>query len=288
MIKKVAFVGITGMLGKPVALELLNAGFQVRALVRNPGKVDAGLASRVELIAGDLKNPDDIERLMKDQDAVYVNLSVMQNEKENDWHAETDGMEIILAAAKRFALKRILTIASLVQRYQGMNNFRWWVFEIKERSIAMIKESGIPYTIFYPSTFMESYLGKYRQGNRIMMAGKSKYPMYYIAGEDYGRQVARSLQVANGNKEYVIQGPEPLTQEEATQIFLGNYKREKLTLSKAPLGLLSFLGMFSAPINYGAHIVEAMNSYPEKFESAEVWNELGKPVITMKQFAENL
>jgi hypothetical protein len=196
-------------------------------------------------------------------------------------------MKNVLAGAKNGGISRILTISSLVQRYQGMNNFNWWVFEMKEQSIAMIRESGIPYTIFYPSTFMESYLGKYRQGKRILMAGKSKHPMYYIAGEDFGRQVAQSCK-SNGNKEYVIQGPEPLTQEQASEIFVTNYKKEKLTISKAPLGLLRFLGIFSAPINYGAHIIEAMNCYPEKFEAEGTWAELGKPTITLKQYAEKI
>jgi uncharacterized protein YbjT (DUF2867 family) len=285
MIKKIAFIGVTGMLGKPVAAEMLKAGLTVRALVRDPEKSKSSLPEGIEILKGDLKNPADVDALMKDQDAVYVSLSVTQFEKKNDWHPETDGMKIVLAAAKKNNISRILTISSLVQRYQGMNNFNWWIFGIKEQTIALIKASGIPYTIFYPSTFMESFIGKYKQGKRILLAGKSKYPMYYIAGEDYGRQVVQSLQ-HDGNKEYVIQGPVAMTQEEASEIFVNNYKKEKLTISKAPLGLLRFLGLFSTPINYGAHIVEAMNSYPEKFESSEVWNELGKPTVTLKEYSE--
>lgn len=284
MIKKIAFIGATGMLGKPVAMQLVKAGFSVRALVRNPEKARKELAG-VELMQGDLKNISDLENLLKNQDAVYVSLSVTQDEREKDWHAETDGMRNILTAAKNIRLQRILLLSSLVQRYQGMNHFNWWVFNIKEESIAMVKKSGLPYTVFYPSTFMESFLGKYKQGKRILLAGTSQYPMYYIAAEDYGRQVAQSLTI-DGNQEYVIQGPDPLTQEQAAAIFLANYKKEKLTLSKLPLGILKFFGLFSGTANYGAHIVEALNLYPEKFESDDAWRKLGKPTITMKQFSE--
>src|SRR5882757_9299187 len=140
MIKKIAFIGVTGMLGKPVAAELVKAGFTVRALVRDPEKARSSLPAEIELIKGDLKNPADVDALMKDQDAIYLNLSVAQSERKNDWHAETDGMRVILAAAKKNGVSRILTISSLVQRYQGMNNFKWWVFDLKERSIVMIKE----------------------------------------------------------------------------------------------------------------------------------------------------
>jgi uncharacterized protein YbjT (DUF2867 family) len=285
MIKKIAFIGITGMLGKPVAAELVKAGFNVTALVRDAEKAKHNLPAGIHFLQGDIKNPADVDALMKDQDAIYLNLSVGQSEKKNDWHAETDGLKTILAAAKKNGIGRILSISSLVQRYQGMNNFKWWVFELKERAIAMIKQSAIPYTIFYPSTFMESYLGKYKQGKRILLAGKSMHPMYFIAGEDYGRQVVKSIQSA-GNKEYVIQGPEAMTQDEAAEIFIKHYRKEKLVISRAPLGLLRVLGIFSTPINYGAHIVEAINSYPEKFESNETWAALGKPLITLKQYAE--
>lgn len=284
MIKKIAFIGATGMLGKPVAKQLLAAGFAVRALVRDPEKARKGLPG-IELIQGDLKNVSDIENLVAGQDAVYVSLSVTQDEREKGWHAETDGMRNLLAAVKKNSIQRILLLSSLVQRYQGMNNFNWWVFSVKDESIALVKSSGIPYTVFYPSTFMESFLGKYKQGKRILLAGVSKYPMYFIAAEDYGRQVAHSLTI-DGNQEYVIQGQDPLTQEQAADIFLANYKKEKLILSKLPLGMLKFFGLFSGTANYGAHIVEALNSYPEKFESEETWRKLGKPTITMKQFSE--
>ncbi len=34
------------------------------------------------------------------------------------------------------------------------------------------------------------------------------------------------------------------------------------------------------------HIIEALNNYPEKFEAQSTWNELGKPSITLKDFAQ--
>ena len=286
MIKKIAFIGATGMLGRPVIHQLTEAGFDVTALVRSPDRADLG--DKLRLIKGDLKNPEDVDQLLEGQDAVYISLSILQNEKENDWHTETDGMKIILASAQKKSIQRILLLSSLVQRYQRMNNFSWWVFGLKDESVEMVKQSGISYTIFFPSTFMESFLGKYRQGKRILLGGKSEHRMYYIAGEDYGKQVAQTLlRNHEENKEYVIQGLEALTQEEAADIFVQHYKSEKLSISKAPLGILKFLGLFSTTVNYGARIVEALNKYPEKFESEETWKALGKPVTTLQKFAES-
>ena len=120
-----------------------------------------------------------------------------------------------------------------------------------------------------------------------MMLGDSVAPMWFIAAEDFAKQVAIALQF-NGNKEYVIQGLEPFTFDEAAKVMTGNSKKKKLKIIKAPIGLIRFFGKFNARMNYGARICEALNKYPEKFESEETWKELGKPVISLKDFASTL
>jgi len=192
-----------------------------------------------------------------------------------------------LKEAKSAKLQRIAFISSVVMRYQGQNGFHWWVFDVKQQAVQLIRESGIPYTIFYPSTFMENFDGNYRKGNKMLLAGKSNQKMYFIAGEDYGRQVAQSFKLQpTANKEYVIQGPEAFTTEEAIAQYIKYYKKEQLSVSRAPLGVIKFLGRFSQRMSYGAHIIEALNNYPEKFEAHNTWQELGEPVITIRQFAE--
>ena len=41
--------------------------------------------------------------------------------------------------------------------------------------------------------------------------------------------------------------------------------------------MLKFMGLFSNKFIYGAKIVDALNNYPEKFESERTWEDLGKP-----------
>jgi hypothetical protein len=48
------------------------------------------------------------------------------------------------------------------------------------------------------------------------------------------------------------------------------------------------MGLFNQKFNYGYYIVEALNKYPEKFEAQQTWDELGKPTISLKEFAESL
>lgn len=288
MIQKIAFIGATGMLGKPVALELSKAGFRVTALVRDLTRAKKLLPDSLACVLGDIRNPADLRQLFLGQHAVYINLNLSPFEKKTDFHAETDGLQNILQVARQSGIRRIAFISSLVKNYQGMNNFHWWVFDLKEQAIRLVRESGIPYTLFYPSTFMENFEGNYRQGNRLLLAGTSEHKMYFISGSDYGRQVARSFQtLGNENKEYPVQGPEGFTADEAAREYARHYRKTKLSITKAPLGLIRFFGHFNQKMNYGAHIIEAMNRYPEKFESENTWKELGKPVTTLRDYASS-
>src|SRR5204862_3716391 len=99
MISKVAFIGITGMLGRPVAKELISAGFEVTGLVRRSTKNQPPAGAKV--LEGDIRNPPDVNQLLAGKDAVYINLSVQPTERKDDWHSEVDGMKIILEAAKQ-------------------------------------------------------------------------------------------------------------------------------------------------------------------------------------------
>ncbi len=284
--KKIAIIGATGLLGKPVTIALANAGFTITALVRNSLKVKSGYPASIEWIEGDMKKIDDIDRLLKGQDALYLSLSVLQKEKPSEWHTESDGLKLVLESAKRNNIQRIGYLSSLVMKYQGMNNFNWWVFDIKHQAVKMIHESGITYTIFYPSTFMESLTHQYKRGSMMMLAGKSEHRQHFIASEDFARQVVKSFQIlTTENKDYVIQGTEGYYTEEAVALFKANYTKAKLTVSTAPIGVIKFFGLFNQTMNYGGYILESLNKYPEKFEAAETWKELGKPTISLKEFA---
>lgn len=286
--KKIVVFGSTGLLGKPVTKALIQAGFEVTVLVRNKPQA-AKLFPQATIIKGDLRNEADVEKATHGQDGIFLSLSILQTEKESEWHTEQQGIDTVIAVAQREGIKRIGYLSSLVHLYQGMNGFDWWVFRIKQEAVMKIKTSGIPYTIFYPSTFMESIFYQSRQGNMIALGGKSEYPLYYIAAEDYARQAAASFKILKDeNKEYVIQGTEAYTQDAAAKFFVKHYTKEKLFTMWAPMFMMKLMGSLSQKFNYGYHIVTALNKYPEKFEAAQAWEELGKPTITLKEFAEKI
>ena len=285
--QKLLFIGATGMLGKPVALELLRAGFHLTLLARDVETMQK-LFPNIPVVKGDVFDQSSLEAAMNGQEAVYVNLSVKQSSKKNDRQPEREGINNIIAAAKKSGIKRIAYLSSLIKNYQGMNGFKWWSFEVKQAAVDAIKKSGLNYSIFYPSTFMECLDKQMLQGSKLMLAGKSEAPMWFIAAKDYGIQVAWALKKAGDtNQEYAIQGLEPFTFDQAAKVFCDNYK-EPIKPMKAPLAPIKILGMFNQRMNYTYNICEALNKYPEKFESEKTWDELGKPATTLANYAASL
>lgn len=282
----VLFIGATGLLARPVVRQMLKAGIRVKALVRRPQLAKIKLPAEVELVHGDIFNEESLKKAIQPGDIIYLNLSILPNESPKQMHTEKEGLETLLKVARENKAFRIAYLSSLVMNYQGTNGFNWWVFDIKHEAVKKIKNSGIPFTIFYPSAFMENFLGPQKRGKSIAIAGESKHPMWFIAGDDYGRQVVKSFELdATKNYEFPIQGLESFKGGEAARIFCKLYTKEELKVSAAPMGVLKFLSLFLPSMKYLSNILHALNEYPEKFESEETWKVLGKPTVTLKDFS---
>jgi uncharacterized protein YbjT (DUF2867 family) len=285
---EIIFIGASGMLGKPVARELVNAGHDITLLARDPGNLQK-MFPNVKVMKGDVFNKESLLNVFTNTDIVYLNLSVHPSSKEKDLQPEREGVINVIEAAKEKNVKRIAYLSSLIKNYEGMNGFHWWSFQVKQKAVDVIKSSGLLYTVFYPSTFMETLPYQMMRGNRIMLLGKSIAPMWFIAADDYARQVKRSFEIAgNENKEYIVQGLEDFTFDEAAKVFVENYQKKKLKVMKFPMGPIKFFGKFNQEMNYGVNICEALNKYPEKFESKKTWAELGKPIISLKNYASSV
>lgn len=286
MIQNITVIGSTGMIGIPVTKELVNAGFRVTALVRNPEKAKAIFPSEVHFVKGDLDNKDSIAEALKNADGLYINISTRQEDKPDQFNPEMQGLDNILDVAKKTPkLQQIALLSSFLARnYTG----DWWVFKAKKSSIERVKNAGIPYTIFYPSNFMENFTSEgMRRGNKVnYIKASANHKAWWIAGEDFGRNVASAFKTdVSLNKEFAVQGPEALTMQEAAQKYVDGFTKEKLSVGSMPYGILKFLGVFIPPMKFVSNLMHVMLNNVETFESENTWNELGKPKLTIQAFA---
>lgn len=284
--KNVAIIGATGLLGKPVARQLISDGFNVTIISRNVKKAKAIFPAQ-RIVYADLEDKASLLQALQGQEIVYLNLHIKPGANRKGFIAETDGLINFLETAKQVGIKRIAYLSSMVKDYQKEGFFKWWVFQAKQKAVQLIKGAGLPYTIFVSSSFMENLTkqGGFMQANQLNLVGKSNVKLFWISANDYAKQVSKSFELlTDENREYFIQGPQSHTTEEALTIFQRFYHLKKLNIVRLPIFTLFLASRFSSRLNYAYQLLNAKNHFNEKFEAQFTWDELGRPTETIEAF----
>lgn len=105
--------GATGYIGGRLVPELLDHGFAVRAMARNPDKLtDVPWRDRVEVVRGDLGEPDSLTAAFDGVDVVYYLVHSMGSSK--DFVAEeARSARNVAAAAQHTGVRRLVYLSGL-------------------------------------------------------------------------------------------------------------------------------------------------------------------------------
>lgn len=289
-VQTIAVIGATGKLAIPVVRQLVESGFDVTAVVRSLERGRTLLPPQVRLVAGDLRNPASINAGLRGADAVYINLATETDRLDLPFYEEREGVRTIVDAAKRNGLAHIYkigaggaypdTIASL--RRQVVPNI------IRLEGQRFIEESGISYTIFDPTMFMDNIPHQIK-GNTIRWIGNAPIQNYWISSADYARQVRNAINNPRAvNRHYAIQGPELLTAQEVFARFCRVYN-PKLTVQSFPVWLVKGIGLFNPKMRFMGHMFDFFGQTEvEVFRAQDTWADLGKPVVTIDDYAQAL
>jgi putative NADH-flavin reductase len=106
--KKIAIIGGTGKAGKYLIGQLINQGYQIKALTRNPDKLSL-TSSLVEKITGDARNYESIYTLIQGCDAVISTIG--PSRKEPDTCSIVTGN--VIQAMQTLNIKRYIELAGL-------------------------------------------------------------------------------------------------------------------------------------------------------------------------------
>jgi uncharacterized protein YbjT (DUF2867 family) len=105
--------GATGYVGGRLVPELLDRGYEVRALARNPDKLaDIPWRDRVEVARGDLADPNSLTEAFDGMDVVYYLVHSMGTSADFV-AAEAESARNVVAAAQRAGVKRLVYLGGL-------------------------------------------------------------------------------------------------------------------------------------------------------------------------------
>jgi len=280
----VLVIGATGMLGRPVTRGLLDAGFRVRAMVRDQKRAEALLGDDCELVRGDLRVRWSIDRALEGVDAVYVNLSNPMVHERPPWDPDYDGTLEVIDAAQQAGVKRVLRL-SVLGAPQAAD--QWWVARAKTEADHALQASGLAYTIFRPTWFMESICAAMR-GPHLLCPRTPDDPLYWIAGEDYARMVVEALRRDDAqNMVYEVQGPEPLSVAQAFKRFARVW-RNYIIYTPVPRLAMNAGASFSPKLKYMNALLDMTFNHMVNAAATVNAHELHEPTTTVEQFARNM
>lgn len=209
----VLVVGGTGMLGAAVVDRLRRDGHRVRVPVRGSGPAPAG-RDGVEHVAGDLDAPDTLRRALDGSGAVHVSVRGGPTAERFD-RVEHRGTARLAELAARAGVARLTYVShTLAAPDSPAADLR-----AKFRAEQAIEASGVPYTIFRPTYFMDT-LPRQVRGGRAVVLGRQRRALHLVAATDFARLVSRCLDVPeSAGTRLDVHGPEAVTIGDALRAY---------------------------------------------------------------------
>jgi uncharacterized protein YbjT (DUF2867 family) len=274
--KRILVTGATGTIGREVIAQLQGTGTEIRALTRDPDC--ARLPRDVAAVRGDLTAPESLDAALHDADAVFL-----------VWTAAADSLPGAIAKIAQHA-RHVVLLTSPHQTPHPFFQQPNPMAQMHRNMEQLIRESGIAWTFLRPGMFAANALGwwaaRIREQNvvRWPYADAATAP---IDERDVGAVAVRALlDDAHRDAEYMITGPQSLTQREQVQIIgdvIGRDVRfEEITPDEArrelgfPPGAMSMLlNAWSAAVGLPAYV------------TTTVARLTGKPARTFAEWAGN-
>ena len=276
--KTVLIAGATGRQGGAVIRHMLNKGWKLRALTRNPAGAAAQnlTAQGIEAIQGDLEDPDSLARAAQ---GVYGIYSVQDFWSVGAKREVQQGKNLADAAKKAGVEHFVYSSVGGAERNSGIEHW-----ESKWEIEKYIRKLGLPATMLRPAAFMENYyIDQVEIGilkGKLMDPIRADKPYQTIATDNIGALAALAFERP---KEFIGLEPEiagsELTNPQAAQVFsrvLGRpVKFQKLPMAMVRLVLgKEFYQMFRwfNTAGFSANIPELRRRYPEvHLQTLEEW-----------------
>lgn len=215
--------GATGHTGKAIALGLLEAGEQVRAIARDAGKLRELEKRGAEVSVGDLRNADFLAEAFRGAKAVYA--MIPPDYRAEDLRAYQNAVAgAFVDAVRRAEVRHVVTLSSVGAHLNDNAGVILGLHDMEEQFDAL---DGVNVLHLRPTYFMENILGQIapiKQMNAMVspLRGDLKFPIVAtrdIADEAVQRLLALDFKGTH-NVQYIL-GQRDVTFNEIAEV-VGN------------------------------------------------------------------
>jgi uncharacterized protein YbjT (DUF2867 family) len=223
----VVVTGASGLVGTHVCSELLNAGWKIRALVRDAKKAAHRLGHLpIEIRVADIRKADSLQSALRNAGSI-VHLAAIAIEKKGDTYASTntEATRTLLDAAEAENVQRLVYMSQ-----NGADSKSPFAF-LRSKGIAedAVTSSRLNWTVLKPSVIFgpeDEFINVLARLVRISpvvfpLPGGGAARFQPVAVGDVARAVAKVLaDDSTSGKTYALGGPTPLTLRQMTERIL--------------------------------------------------------------------
>jgi uncharacterized protein YbjT (DUF2867 family) len=288
----ILIVGGTGVLGREVVAQLLEAGEPVRLLARTPAKVDDLNQAGAEVVEGDLLDPLSLARACDGADRVLAAAhSLLGKGRYVSEAVDGAGNRALIDAAKAAGVAQFVFISILGAAPHHPVDFWRTKYGVEQ----YLEASGLSYTILRPSAFMEWHAHVFNgkailEKGKTMILGKGTKLRNFVAAADVARFAVLALTDPRlRGRTLDVGGPGDFTNNEVAALY-GSVAGVTPKVRHMPPAAARGMSIVLKPFQPGVSRVMYMASLPddafsERFDPSPLLAELPVQPTTLEEFA---
>lgn len=313
-------VGATGQLGTAIVRRLVAANQPVRAFVRRGSKYQHLQGPGVEIAFGDLRDAASVDAACNGVDVVMATATVIlpHGRPYSFKSVDGDGYQNLIDASKKHNVKQFVMVSVPVTPQDS----KVPAFNYRRITEERLKQSGLNYTIFQASLFMDCWfafigstipargteaatikrqfwflkmfmglVGNLIEGlNMALVAGSAKTRHAFVTTDNVADFMVKSVNHPRAqNAVFQIGGPEILTWEQVVSTY-GSVLGRRIKPLYAPNGVFRVARLLFAPFSEGASDILGLNwlvGYDTPYDMRELASVFGVKLMTAEQFLKH-
>jgi NADH dehydrogenase len=275
-------IGGTGLIGEPVARQLLRDGFEVRLLVRDAGRARAQLGAAFDYREGDIDAVDVIAGALHGCAGVHISLRADASDPDLEYRA----VARIAALATQQKIGRISYVSGALVYPQYVQGRPDQAAKLRAEDV-LRSARGVSYTIFKPNYFMET-LPRHVQGKRAIVLGSQPHALAMVSATDFAQLVSRAFGTPlAANRDFYVSGPENITIAEALRLYC-QCLAPGVRVTSVPLWFMSIIDkvFLRQKLRSTIELMKLMQRVGISGDAAATGQILGYPATTLREWCE--
>ena len=288
--KSLTVIGATGYLSVPIVKRLNQRGVKIKAIVRDLSKAKELLPASVELVQGDVESVASLTQALKGTENLYIHLNTTTLDDSLPFYQEREGIQNIVTAAKENGIKQIMQIGGIDSLKKEFNLKGEYLKTnvIRDQGMDYIKASGIAYTFFHCSFFLDSFPLYLQEGVFNVVGQLDQYPLWFINTTDYADTIYAAIGNPEAfNKAYAVQGADSTDFKSAAEKFVSKFD-PSAKVEQHSKEVIPMMGFPEEEAAFMEHIATVVEQLKEDFVAQDTWSQLHKPTMSIEEFSQSL